>query len=207
MFGAYISVQFETWVAISIALLIAIALIVVYILRRDLFIEVHPDGGPPISLRFKPSVIEGVPIDVNKALAAIGVIRDLRLMEASSLQTMMDPDGEKRRQYTEQLRHNAEAQLAEEARSHEKQEAEERARREAAIQRRKEQQEAAERRRKEAAEQKRLAEIERQREEERLANASTTVNCPSCKRKLTITDLRTGSEYVCPHCKRAFTMS
>ena len=75
--GVFASFGAESWAPFAIALLIAIALVVVYLLGKRFFIEVHAKGGPPISLLYSPNVIEGVPVDMDQALAVIGVIRDL----------------------------------------------------------------------------------------------------------------------------------
>lgn len=84
IFGIYISFASGSWAPVAIALVIAIGLVVVYFLTKKFFIEVHAHGGPPISLLFKPNVIEGVPIDVEEALAVVGVIRDMVLQQGAS---------------------------------------------------------------------------------------------------------------------------
>jgi len=44
---------------------------------KKFYLEIHSQGGPSIGLLFKPNVIEGVPIDVERALSIVSVIRDL----------------------------------------------------------------------------------------------------------------------------------
>lgn len=86
-FGVYMSFAYGSWAPVAIALLIAIALLASYFLTKKFFIEVHSNGGPPISLLFKPNVIEGVPIDVEQALAVVSVIRDLVLQQGTPAAT------------------------------------------------------------------------------------------------------------------------
>jgi hypothetical protein len=61
----------------AVAIVVAAILVAVYFFSKKFFIEVYPNGGPGISLLFKPSAIEGIPIDVQQALAVIEVIRDV----------------------------------------------------------------------------------------------------------------------------------
>jgi len=75
--AVYVSFESGSWAPIAIGLVIAVALMAVYVLTKKFFIEVHPHGGPAIGLLFKPNVIEGVPIDVGKALAVVALIRDM----------------------------------------------------------------------------------------------------------------------------------
>ena len=60
-----------------VGLVFAALLVVVYFLTKSLNIEVHPFGGPPIVVSFRPNVIEGIPVDLAKAKDAINVIADL----------------------------------------------------------------------------------------------------------------------------------
>ncbi len=55
----------------------SVVLLFVYFLSKRFYIEVHAMGGDPISLVFKPNVIEGVPINIERALMVVAVIRDL----------------------------------------------------------------------------------------------------------------------------------
>lgn len=80
----YLSLVSKSWAPIALGLVSAVALTAVYVLNKKFFIEVHPQGGPAIVLLFKPNVIEGVPIDVERALAAIAVIRDMILQQGET---------------------------------------------------------------------------------------------------------------------------
>jgi len=82
--GIYLSLVMHSWAPIAIALIFAVILIVLYVLTKKFYIEVYSHGGPPVSLLFKPNVLEGVPIDAEQALAVVAVIRDLILQHSSS---------------------------------------------------------------------------------------------------------------------------
>jgi len=77
VFGLYCWLFHGSAAAFAIALFIAAILIALYFFAKKFFLEVHPNGGPGISLLFKPSAIEGVPIDIHQALAVVAVIRDV----------------------------------------------------------------------------------------------------------------------------------
>jgi len=62
---------------LAIGIIVAAVLIVVYFLAKSLFIEVQATSGQSIPLHLVPSVLDGVPIDVDEALAVISVIRDI----------------------------------------------------------------------------------------------------------------------------------
>ena len=85
--GFYLSFEMRTWAPIAIALVVAIILVVMYVLSKKFFIEVYSQGGPPISLLFKPNVIEGVPIDIEQALEVVDVIRDMILNDGATAQS------------------------------------------------------------------------------------------------------------------------
>lgn len=89
--GIYMSLVFRSWAPIAIAMISAIALVTLYVLTKKFFIEVHSHGGPPIALLFKPNVIEGVPINVEDALAVVGVIRDMVLQQGTPASTSSPP--------------------------------------------------------------------------------------------------------------------
>lgn len=67
----------STFWPITLSLVMGIVLVVLYAISKKFFVEIHSQGGPPISLLFKPNILEGVPIDATSAMAVIGVIRDL----------------------------------------------------------------------------------------------------------------------------------
>ncbi len=75
--GALLSWKFSTHWPITINLVAGIALVVNYAISKKFFVEIHSQGGPPISLLFTPNILEGVPINIDSAMAVIGVIRDL----------------------------------------------------------------------------------------------------------------------------------
>jgi hypothetical protein len=89
--GVYVSLVFRSWAPIAIALISVIALVILYVLTKKFFIEVHSHGGPPIALLFKPNVIEGVPINVEEALAVVAVIRDMVLQQGTPASTSGPP--------------------------------------------------------------------------------------------------------------------
>jgi len=76
-FGLYLLVATESWIGIGLCLLGSVILILTYVLSKKFYLEIHSQGGPSIGLLFKPNVIEGVPIDVERALSIVSVIRDL----------------------------------------------------------------------------------------------------------------------------------
>jgi hypothetical protein len=50
--------------------------IVLYVINKRFFVSVFTQGGPPILLSLKPNVIEGVPLDLERALQVVKIIRD-----------------------------------------------------------------------------------------------------------------------------------
>jgi hypothetical protein len=75
--GLYLLVVTESWIIIGVCLLGSAILILIYVLSKKFYLEIHSQGGPSIGLLFIPNVIEGVPIDVERALSIVTVIRDL----------------------------------------------------------------------------------------------------------------------------------
>ena len=47
-----------------------------YAINKRFFVSVYTQGGPPILLSLKPNVIEGVPLDLERALQVVKIIRD-----------------------------------------------------------------------------------------------------------------------------------
>ena len=76
-FGLYLLVATESWIGVGLCLLGSVILILTYVFSKKFYLEIHSQGGPSIGLLFKPNVIEGVPIDVERALSIVSVIRDL----------------------------------------------------------------------------------------------------------------------------------
>lgn len=79
LLGAFFSVESGSSIPLVAASLIAALLLVGYFLSKSVFFEITSNAGVEISLCFHPGVIEGVPIDASKAIAAAEVIRDLIL--------------------------------------------------------------------------------------------------------------------------------
>ncbi len=75
--GLSLSWTLSSFWPITVTLVVGIALVVLYAISKKFFVEIHSQGGPPISLLFKPNILEGVPIDAESAMAVVGVIRDL----------------------------------------------------------------------------------------------------------------------------------
>jgi hypothetical protein len=79
LFGCFLSIESRSSIPTVVAMLIAAILLVGYFLSKTVLFEITSNAGIEISLCFHPSVIEGVPVDSAKAIAAAGVIRDLIL--------------------------------------------------------------------------------------------------------------------------------
>jgi hypothetical protein len=47
-----------------------------YAINKRFFFSIYTQGGPPIFLSLKPNVIEGVPLDLERALQVVKIIRD-----------------------------------------------------------------------------------------------------------------------------------
>lgn len=75
--GVTMSWSLGTLVPLAGGLVIGIILVALYAISKKFFVEIHSQGGPPISLLFKPNILEGVPIDATSAMEVIAVIRDL----------------------------------------------------------------------------------------------------------------------------------
>jgi hypothetical protein len=86
LFGIYILVVAQSWIGLGLCLLGSVILILVYVLSKKFYLEIHSQGGPSIGLLFKPNVIEGVQIDVERALSIVTVIRDL-VVESNRMPT------------------------------------------------------------------------------------------------------------------------
>ena len=82
--GISFGISNEEWPPFIVGLVLAIVLVAGYVLAKSFFIKVYPEGGPEIALDFKPNVIEGGPIDVDRALSVIGVIRDMVLYQETT---------------------------------------------------------------------------------------------------------------------------
>lgn len=91
--GFSLSLEMRSWIPLVVGIPSGIALVILYVISKKFFLEVHAQGGPPISLMFRPNVLEGVPIDVNRALEIVSIIRD-RIMEAGSGRARSVPNGD-----------------------------------------------------------------------------------------------------------------
>lgn len=47
-----------------------------YAINKRFFFSIHTQGGPPILFSLKPNVIEGVPLDLDRALRVVKLIRE-----------------------------------------------------------------------------------------------------------------------------------
>ncbi|MFM7138382.1 MAG: tetratricopeptide repeat protein [Planctomycetota bacterium] len=47
-----------------------------YAINKRFFVSIYTQGGPPVLLSLKPNVIEGVPLDLERALQVVKIIRD-----------------------------------------------------------------------------------------------------------------------------------
>lgn len=75
--GIYLLIAFNSLIGIGVCVLGAVLLILMYVISKRFYLEIHSQGGPSITLLFKPNVIEGVQIDADRALSVVTVIRDL----------------------------------------------------------------------------------------------------------------------------------
>lgn len=89
--GGYVSLSSRSFTPLIIALPISIILLLVYVVTKKFFIELHAQSGQPISLLFRPNVLEGVPIDVEQALEVVRVIREIIVMEGSPMSPRLAP--------------------------------------------------------------------------------------------------------------------
>lgn len=77
--GPVVAIAMHATEVLAVCFVLIMVFVVAYFLSKQILLEVCSNAGLEISLRFKPSVLEGVPVDVNKALAAAEAIRDLVL--------------------------------------------------------------------------------------------------------------------------------
>ena len=77
--GALFSMSTGSSILLVIALLVVAILLALYFVSKSVLLEITSNAGIEISLCFRPGVIEGVPVDAEKAMEAAGVIRDLIL--------------------------------------------------------------------------------------------------------------------------------
>jgi hypothetical protein len=65
-------------------LLLTLVLVAAYYLTKSIELSVISDGATHLTVRFRPSVIEGVKVDIQRSIAAANVIRDLVLVGTGS---------------------------------------------------------------------------------------------------------------------------
>jgi hypothetical protein len=53
-----------------------------YVINKRFFVSIYTHGGPPVLLSLKPNVIEGVPLDLERALQVVKIIRE-RILTSS----------------------------------------------------------------------------------------------------------------------------
>jgi len=82
--GLTVSLQMRAWAPFLISIPISLGLLGLYVVSKKFFLEIHAQGGPPIALLFRPNVLEGVPIDVNRALELVAIIRDRILVDGET---------------------------------------------------------------------------------------------------------------------------
>lgn len=56
-----------------------------YAINKRFFVSIYPQGGPPIMLSLKPNLIEGVPLNLDRALRVIKLFREKVLASHASL--------------------------------------------------------------------------------------------------------------------------
>lgn len=74
LLGIYQGIALDNGSVMGVALLIAGAFVVAYFLSKKLFVAVESSGGGVEIIAFKPSVIEGVSVDINTAREVIALI-------------------------------------------------------------------------------------------------------------------------------------
>jgi hypothetical protein len=79
LLGAFFSIQSASSIPLIAALLVSAILLVGYFVSKSILFEIKSNAGIEISLCFRPGVVEGAPVDADKALAAAAIIRDLIL--------------------------------------------------------------------------------------------------------------------------------
>jgi len=67
---------YKFFVSLTACVAIAGLFIWLYAINERFFVSVFTQGGPPILLSLKPNVIEGVPLDLERALQVVKIIRD-----------------------------------------------------------------------------------------------------------------------------------
>jgi hypothetical protein len=79
LLGVTSAIEAGSSIPLIVLVVFAIVLVIAYFLGNSVLFEISSNAGREISLRFKPGVLENVPVDLRKALDAAAVIRDLIL--------------------------------------------------------------------------------------------------------------------------------
>lgn len=67
---------------ILVGLLLTALFVWLYAIKRRFFLSIHAAGGPSVVVSFTPNVIEGVPLDLDRALRIVKLFRD-QVLEAT----------------------------------------------------------------------------------------------------------------------------
>jgi hypothetical protein len=73
-------------IPLAVTIIIGAVFIVAYFISKSILLEITSNAGIEISIQFKPGVIEGVPINTEKALATTNVICDLILSKKEDVE-------------------------------------------------------------------------------------------------------------------------
>jgi hypothetical protein len=63
-------------------IIIGLLFFIAYFLSKKIRIEIRTDGGYPLQIQFKPSVIEGVPVNIEYATQALSLLNEKVLQAA-----------------------------------------------------------------------------------------------------------------------------
>ncbi len=85
--GFIVTTGSRSFIPLMVTTIVAGVLVVVYFLSRKFFVEIHAEGGPPIVVRFRPNVIEGVAIDATQVERLVLALRQmvLRMHDVASI--------------------------------------------------------------------------------------------------------------------------
>lgn len=80
MFGSMIVLVQQGFFAsvgmLLLMLLLSGLFVWLYAINKRFFVSIYPQGGPPIMLSLKPNLIEGVPLDLDRALRVVKLFRE-----------------------------------------------------------------------------------------------------------------------------------
>ena len=75
--GFYLLYELRSPAPFLFNLLVSLILVIFYFFWKRFFIEIYSSGGPPIHLRFRPGVLEGMVLGERPLSEAVGVLRDM----------------------------------------------------------------------------------------------------------------------------------